>query len=263
MELQLERFSVKEAVTEVNTIINALANQKQIQLILELDQAVSIEADKIKFKQILYNLLSNAVKFTDEGGKVTTKFEVSGSTLLGSVTDTGVGISPQDRAKLFQPFTQLDASSTRAHSGTGLGLALTNRLIQLHGGKIWVDSEINEGSTFAFTFPLHQQEQKVEVTAPDVSNSETVAASGTNRTILVAEDNEQAAQLLGIYLTEAGYQVEYATDGEEAITKAAEIQPFAITLDILLPKKGWLASAERNEDETKLAINPGHHYFGN
>ena len=127
-----------------------------------------------------------------------------------------MGISPQDRAKLFQPFTQIDASSTRAHSGTGLGLALTNRLIQLHGGKIWVDSEINEGSTFSFTFPLHQQEQKVEVTTPDASKPET-AAFGNNRTILVAEDNEQAAQLLGIYLTEAGYQVEYAADGEEAI----------------------------------------------
>ena len=240
MELQLERFSVQEAVTEVNTIINALANQKQIQLILELDQEVAIEADKIKFKQILYNLLSNAIKFTDEGGKVTTKFEVSGSALLGSVTDTGVGISPQDREKLFQPFTQLDASSTRAHSGTGLGLSLTNRLIQLHGGKIWIDSEINQGSTFSFTFPLNQPEEKVAVTAPDAPNSETIAASGSNRTILVAEDNEQAAQLLGIYLTEAGYQVEYAADGEEAIAKAAEIQPFAITLDILLPKKdGW------------------------
>ncbi len=240
MDLQLETFSVKEAVTEVNTIVNALANRKQIQLSLELNQDVWIEADKIKFKQILYNLLSNAVKFTDERGKVTTKFEVSDSALLGSVTDTGVGISAQDRAKLFQPFTQLDASSTRAHSGTGLGLALTNRLIQLHGGKIWVDSAIAEGSTFSFTFPLHQQEQQVEVAVPDASTSETVDVSGNNRTILVAEDNEQAAQLLGIYLTEAGYQVEYATDGEEAIAKAAEIHPFAITLDILLPKKdGW------------------------
>ena len=240
MDLQLETFSVKEAVTEVNTIVNALANRKQIQLSLELNQDVWIEADKIKFKQILYNLLSNAVKFTDERGKVTTKFEVSGSALLGSVTDTGVGISAQDRAKLFQPFTQLDASSTRAHSGTGLGLALTNRLIQLHGGKIWVDSAIDEGSTFSFTFPLHQQEQQVEVAVPDASTSETADASGNKRTILVAEDNEQAAQLLGIYLTEAGYQVEYATDGEEAIEKAAEIHPFAITLDILLPKKdGW------------------------
>ncbi len=240
MDLQLEQFSIREAVTEVNTIITALANKKQIQLVLELDQDVSIEADKLKFKQILYNLLSNAIKFTNEGGKVTTKFEVSSSALLGSVTDTGVGISPQDREKLFQPFTQLDASSTRAHGGTGLGLALTNRLIQLHGGKIRVDSEIDEGSTFSFTFPLHQQEEQVEVIVPDTPTSETAISFDNNRTILVAEDNEQAAQLLGIYLTDAGYHVEYATDGEEAIEKATEIRPFAITLDILLPKKdGW------------------------
>ena len=240
MDLQLEHFSIQEAVTEVNTIITALANKKQIQLALELNQDVTIEADKLKFKQILYNLLSNAIKFTDEGGKVTMKFETSSSALLGSVTDTGVGISPQDREKLFQPFTQLDASSTRAHGGTGLGLALTNRLIQLHGGKMWVDSEINKGSTFSFTFPLHQQTEQVEVTAPDTSTSGTTPSLNNNRTILVAEDNEQAAQLLGIYLTEAGYQVEYATDGEEAIEKATEIRPFAITLDILLPKKdGW------------------------
>ena len=240
MDLQLEHFSVKEAVMEVNTIVNALANKKQIQLTLEFDQDVSIQADKIKFKQILYNLLSNAIKFTDEGGEVNTKFEVSRSALLGSVTDTGVGISAQDREKLFQPFTQLDASSTRSHSGTGLGLSLTNRLIQLHGGKIWVDSEINEGSTFSFTFPLHQRQEKVGITRSDGSRAETATAFDDNRTILVAEDNEQAAQLLGIYLTEAGYQVEYATNGEEAITKAAEVRPFAITLDILLPKKdGW------------------------
>ena len=240
MDLQLEHFSVKEAVMEVNTIVNALANKKQIQLTLEFDQDVSIQADKIKFKQILYNLLSNAIKFTDEGGEVNTKFEVSEAALLGSVTDTGVGISAQDREKLFQPFTQLDASSTRSHSGTGLGLSLTNRLIQLHGGKIWVDSEINEGSTFSFTFPLHQRKEKVGITGLDGSSAEAATAFDDNRTILVAEDNEQAAQLLGIYLTEAGYQVEYATNGEEAITKAAEVRPFAITLDILLPKKdGW------------------------
>ena len=240
MDLQLERFSIQEAVTEVNTIITALANKKQIQLALELNQDVTIEADKLKFKQILYNLLSNAIKFTDEGGEVITKFETSSSALLGSVTDTGVGISPQDREKLFQPFTQLDASSTRAHGGTGLGLALTNRLIQLHGGKMWVDSEIDEGSTFSFTLPLHQQTEQVEVTTSDTSTSETTISLNNNRTILVAEDNEQAAQLLGIYLTEAGYQVEYATDGEEAIAKATEIRPFALTLDILLPKKdGW------------------------
>ena len=255
MELQLDNFSVKEVVTEVNAIVTALASKKQIQLSLQLDQDVLIEADKIKFKQILYNLLSNAIKFTDAGGEVTTKFEVSSLALLGSVTDTGVGISSQDLEKLFQPFTQLDASRTRAHSGTGLGLALTNRLIELHGGKIWVESAVNQGSTFSFTFPLRQREETVEVAAPEAFFPESTTPLGNNRTILVAEDNEQAAQLLGIYLTEAGYQVEYATDGEEAIAKAAEIHPFAITLDILLPKKdGWQVLREMKTQSNLQSI---------
>jgi len=249
IDLQLDDFSVLESIEEVNTVIQGMSNKKQIQPFLEFDQDVTIQADKVKFKQIFYNLLANAVKFTPEGGKVTTEFCVSENNLLVRVTDTGIGIKPEDKEKLFQPFTQLDASKSREYEGTGLGLALTNRLIALHGGEIWVESEYGKGSTFWFTLPLHQPGKApqihdtdsqhgttIETTAPSISPSEVEY----NRTILVAEDDEQAAQLLGIYLTEAGYHVEYAKDGEEAIAKATEIQPFAMTLDILLPKKdGW------------------------
>ena len=244
MELQLETFSVEEALEEINTIINALANRKQIELALESEDDVSIEADKVKFKQILYNLLSNSVKFTREGGSVTTGFGISGDELLVRVIDTGVGIQPKDQAKLFQPFTQLDASKSREYQGTGLGLALTNRLVELHGGKISVDSEEGKGSTFWFTLPLRQHVSAPQARFADsqkgASTPEIALPPASNRTILVAEDDEGAAQLLGMYLTEGGYQVEYARDGEEAIAKAAEIQPFAMTLDIMLPKKdGW------------------------
>ena len=248
MELQLETFSVAEAVKEVNTIIQPLANKKQIQPTLEFEGDVSIEADKVKFKQILYNLLSNAVKFTDEGGQVTTTSEVSDSELLIRVIDTGVGISGKDQTKLFQHFMQVDASKSRGHEGTGLGLSLTKQLVELHGGRIWVESETGKGSTFTFTLPLSQQAEqsedalppKVEVIRERPSTPEVSAPLSEARTILVAEDNEAAAQLLGIYLTEAGYHVEYATDGEQAVAKAEKLQPFAMTLDIMLPKKdGW------------------------
>lgn len=168
--------------------------------------------------------------------------------------DTGVGISPADQERLFQPFTQLDASKSRQHSGT-VGLSLTHQLVGLHGGQISVESEVGNGSTFQFTLPLRQPVEarldrdeilhrrsgippsyaSAQVTAPEITPSPS-----KYRTILIAEDDEKAAQLLGIYLTEAGYDVAYASDGEEAIAKAAEIQPFAITLDIMLPKKdGW------------------------
>ena len=252
MDLDFQTFSVVETMEEVSTIINALAIRQQIQLTQEFDQDVTVTADKTKFKQILYNLLSNGVKFTNEGGKVTAKLEVTNDTLLIRVIDTGVGISEEHQRMLFQAFTQVDASKARAHEGTGLGLALTKQLVELHGGKIWVESAVGEGSTFSFTLPLRQP-----ITSSPIPMSASLSPASGNRTILVAEDNEQAAHLLGIYLTEAGYRVEYAADGEDAIAKAAEIKPFAITLDIMLPKKdGWqvLKALKANPDLQSIPV---------
>ncbi len=252
MDLDFETFSVVDAMEEVNTIVNALASKKQIQLAQEFDQDITVTADKTKFKQILYNLLANGVKFTNEDGRVTTKFEISDNSLLIQVIDTGVGISPEDQEMLFQAFTQVDTSKARAHEGTGLGLALTKRLVELHGGEIWVESTVGEGSTFSFTLPMQRH-----VTSSPAPMPANLPASADNRTILVAEDNEQAAHLLGIYLMEAGYRVEYATDGEAAIAKAAEIKPFAITLDIMLPKKdGWqvLKALKANPDLQSIPV---------
>lgn len=252
MDLDFETFSLMETMEEVNTVVNALAGKKGIRLTREFDQDIAITADKTKFKQILYNLLANGVKFTNEGGWVTTKLEISDNLLLIRVTDNGVGISPEDQEMLFQAFTQVDTSKARAHEGTGLGLALTKRLVELHGGEIWVESAVGEGSTFSFTLPLKQH--VASSPAPMPSN---LSPSSDSRTVLVAEDNDQAAHLLGIYLMEAGYRVEYARDGEEAITKAAEIKPFAITLDIMLPKKdGWqvLKALKANPDLQSIPV---------
>ena len=252
MELDFEIFSIVDTMEEVNTVVNALASKKQIHLIQEFDRDITVTADKTKFKQILYNLLANGVKFTNEGGRVTTQLEISENSLLVRVIDTGVGITPEDQEMLFQAFTQVDTSKARAHEGTGLGLALTKRLVELHGGEIWVESTVGEGSTFSFTLPI--QRHAASSSAPTPSN---LPSTADNRTILVAEDNEQAAHLLGIYLMEAGYRVEYATDGEAAIAKAAEIKPFAITLDIMLPKKdGWqvLRALKANPDLQSIPV---------
>ena len=252
MDLDFETFSLMETMEEVNTVVNALASKKRIQLTRGFEQDIAITADKTKFKQILYNLLANGVKFTNEGGRVTTKLEISGNLLLIRVIDNGVGISPEDQEMLFQAFTQVDTSKARAHEGTGLGLALTKRLVELHGGEIWVESTVGEGSTFSFTLPL--QQHVAPSAAPTPSNLPPLP---DGRTILVAEDNEQAAHLLGIYLMEAGYRVEYAKDGVEAIAKTAEIKPFAITLDIMLPKKdGWqvLKALKANPDLQSIPV---------
>ena len=165
MVLQLETFSIVEAVEEVNAIITALAVKKNLDLTLNYNQNCTIEADRVKFKQIFYNLLSNAVKFTPEGGKVATQLKVTEAELCVEVIDTGIGISEADQAKLFAPFTQIDTSKSRRYGGTGLGLALTHRLIELHGGEISVESQEGKGSNFTFRIPLQQLESDTDATA--------------------------------------------------------------------------------------------------
>ena len=163
MALQLETFSIVEAVEEVNAIITALAVKKDLDLILNYNQNGMIEADRVKFKQIFYNLLSNAVKFTPEGGKVATELEVGTTELRAKVIDTGIGIAEADQDKLFAPFTQIDTSKSRRYGGTGLGLALTHRLIILHGGEISVTSQEGEGSNFALRIPLQQLKREPNI----------------------------------------------------------------------------------------------------
>lgn len=156
MFLQLEKFDIADAVDEVHAIINSLALKKNIEFTLTCPKNATIEADRVKVKQVFYNLLSNAVKFTPEGGKVTTQLEVTPTTLHANVIDTGIGIAEEDQMKLFAPFTQIDTSKSRRYGGTGLGLALTQRLIELHGGEIRVTSEEGKGSTFTFSMPVKQ-----------------------------------------------------------------------------------------------------------
>ena len=167
MVLQLEEFSIVEAVEEVNAIITALAVKKNLDLTLDYNRNCVIEADRVKFKQIFYNLLSNAVKFTPEGGKVATHLEISDIALRAEVIDTGIGISDADQAKLFAPFTQIDTSKSRRYGGTGLGLALTHRLIVLHGGEISVESQEGKGSNFTLRIPLQQLKRNVDETGSD------------------------------------------------------------------------------------------------
>lgn len=230
MELQLETLPVQDVLHEVNTIIQALANKKQIQLALEVPHApIPIEADPVKFKQILYNLLSNAVKFTPEGGTVNTQCEVTQNTLSIRVIDTGIGIAPSDQAKLFDPFTQLDASKSREYEGTGLGLALTKRLIELHRGEIHVESQIGSGSTFQFSMPLRQHQYEAEP-APDTTDPERTPR------LLVVDDNVQTVKLLSTLLKSEGYQVLEAYGGEEALEMAHTKAPALIILDLMMPR---------------------------
>lgn len=158
MELDYEKFHVSNVIDELRTLIYPLALKKNIYLDMVIDpQLGEINADRVKFKQILYNLASNAIKFTPAGGRVTIGAQFSGNSIQISVTDTGIGIAKSDMDKLFQPFKQLNPYLTREHEGTGLGLTLVKKFVEMHGGKILVGSKVGEGSIFTFLIPQNCQ----------------------------------------------------------------------------------------------------------
>jgi signal transduction histidine kinase len=179
MKLNLEPFSVNRIIDEVQTIIKTLAYKKNIEILLDLCPEVIMYGDAAKLKQILYNLLSNAIKFTPEKGRVIVHTEelladtviergtfkpltISIKSLLLSVRDTGIGIKPEDQERIFLEFEQSEETRGKGYEGTGLGLALTRKLVELHGGQIWVKSKVGEGSEFSLSLPIKGQSQDTE-----------------------------------------------------------------------------------------------------
>lgn len=152
MELECEHFPVSNVFTEIQALMTPLAARKNIHLAIDNDiPTTEIVADRLKFKQIMYNLLSNAIKFTPDNGRVLVVAKNTGNEIQVSVSDSGIGI-PEDRMEdIFDPFTQVDASNKRRYGGTGLGLTLVKQFVEMHNGRVWVESKEGEGSTFKFT----------------------------------------------------------------------------------------------------------------
>ena len=257
MDMNYEEFSIPDEMRDISAIIKTQIDKKNITFETMIDEHLSsIEADQKKFKQIMYNLLSNAVKFTPEGGRITVKSELADEFVRISVSDTGIGIKPEDQERVFAEFRQIDSKTSRAYEGTGLGLPLTRKFVEMHGGKLWVESEFGKGSTFTFTIPLKPARigtggAKGNPSPEELSlleNVEEIKGSGKGPLILVVEDDPKSSELITICLIQKGYRVATAFDGEEAVKKAGELKPMAITLDINLPKKsGWEVLSELKE----------------
>ncbi len=158
MELELAKFDLPLAVENAITLVRERATRHGVSLNREIDKGLGdFVGDERKVKQILLNLLSNAVKFTSEGGRIEIKaISVDGSVEI-SVSDTGIGITSEDQAKIFEEFRQVGTADAQKHEGTGLGLTLAKKFVELHGGRIWVESEVGKGSTFTFTLPERSQ----------------------------------------------------------------------------------------------------------
>ncbi|MCX7794341.1 MAG: diguanylate cyclase [Thermodesulfovibrionales bacterium] len=245
VNLVSETISIPEVINEVVFVMKPQAEKKSIELSVDVSSEVKdFVADRVKLKQILYNLLSNAVKFTPEGGRVGVKAEyiskrfawVSSAKRFLKITvwDTGIGIPEDQKERVFEEFEQLDPS--RATEGTGLGLPMTKRLVELHGGYIELESMPGKGTCFYVYLPAITE----EVVETLKKKTLTEAKEEKPSLVLVVEDEPSTAELIGIYLREGGYRVEFARNGIEAIRLARELQPFAVILDIMLPgKDGW------------------------
>jgi CheY-like chemotaxis protein len=211
-----------------------------------------IKADPAKIKRVLYNLVSNAIKFTPEGGHVIIDASLNDGAVEVSVTDTGIGISEEDQGKIFTLFGQLDSSHTRDYEGTGVGLVLSKKLIESHSGNIQVESTLGKGSKFTFSLPISESkrresgwrspdEELVPIVDPEKAKGQPL--------VLVVEDDPQTSELISLWLRDSSYRVARAFDGEQALEMARELLPYAITLDILLPKMdGWEVLKELKAD---------------
>jgi signal transduction histidine kinase len=154
MELELSTFDLPTALENARTFVRERAVRHSITLDLSVDELLGdFVGDERKIKQILLNLLSNAVKFTPEGGRIGINARQTNGAVEISVSDTGIGIAPEDEPKIFEEFRQVGSDYAHKVEGTGLGLTLAKKFVEMHGGKIWVESEVGKGSTFCFTLP--------------------------------------------------------------------------------------------------------------
>ena len=255
MELHLESFPVAPLLDEVSQTVRTVAETNGNTVRVECAADVgTMRADQTRVRQALLNLASNAVKFT-QGGRVTIAAarvgSPAGDVIVVKVADTGIGMTPEQTARLFQDFTQADASTTRKYGGTGLGLAISRRFCRMMGGDITVESAPGQGSTFTITLPAAVDPASAAEVRRETPSAARVAqpTSRGGRSVLVIDDDAIVRDLMARHLERQGFEVITAADGIEGLARAREDRPAAITLDIMMPGlDGWTVLAALKGD---------------
>lgn len=243
MELALESLAVEPAFAEVLSVMQPLADKKSHTLSSNLEPGLALRADSTRFKQVLMNLLGNAVKFTPNGGRIELAARLMDGRVRVEVRDNGPGIPPDEQKRIFEAFYRLRESGKK-NEGTGLGLAITQRLVELHGGELSLDSRLGQGSCFYFSLPSAPSPRE-----SSVRKIEIASRSNLPTRVLVIEDDRVTAQLIQSQLASAGYQVTLCEEPNKALDIAAQLQPAAITLDIVMkPKNGWEVLVQLKRD---------------
>lgn len=268
MDLLPEKFEVKALIDEVRATAQPLMEKNGNTLEVQLGENVDrVMNDLTKTRQILLNLLSNAAKFTENGRVVLEARREPGKDtdwLILKVTDSGIGMTPEQLKKLFKPFSQAEASTARDYGGTGLGLALSKRFTELMQGRIKVESEPGKGSAFTVRLPTNvvSAKQHERTLSQMIESGEWAAKSGAERPlgadshlVLVIDDDLAVHDLLRDILTREGFRVATAKDGPEGLRMARELQPAIITLDVKMPgKDGWSVLNELRSEPSLESI---------
>ena len=249
LELEPTPVAIHDLLRSAASMHAESAERDGISLGLTIDpEEITVPADERRVRQVVLNLLSNAAKFTPAGGRVDVSAHLDTGVVEISVADTGPGIPAEDQESIFQEFVQ--SATSKGTQGTGLGLPLSRKLVELHGGRLWVESQPGKGSTFTFTLPTSPLEDikpraRTEIAdrggaADDATAEEVAREPAGDAVVLLVEDDEQSIDLFSTLLEKDGYRVVVARDGEEGLEAARRVRPAAILLDILLPKiDGW------------------------
>jgi signal transduction histidine kinase/CheY-like chemotaxis protein len=240
MDLYLEEIDLSGLVGEVRAIVDPLATASANRFDILMQPGLGVlRTDRTKLKQCLLNLLSNANKFTQRG-YVTLEVRPEAAAVAFVVRDTGIGMTPEQQARLFQAFSQADPSTTRRFGGTGLGLAITKHFCEMLGGRIAVDSTPGEGSTFTIALPDHGRDLQITATPQGAEDGALV---------MVVDDDAYARDLLATAMRREGYRIIEATSGDAAMALARQWHPDAITLDVLMPgMDGWAVLTQLKSD---------------
>ncbi len=250
MELEAQSFNLKNCIETSISLVAPDASGKCLNLAYSIQKDVPelIMGDPARLSQIMVNLLSNAVKFTDKGDVLISasnrKLKSHESEILFAVKDTGIGIPQNKMSQIFQSFSQVDASTARRYGGTGLGLTISKKLVELMGGKIWVESEIDKGSIFYFTIPARASTRKEVVSRPESQMPAHLGNKSPLR-ILLAEDNAINQKVAMQMLKKLGYQADVAANGLEVL-QAIERQPYdVILMDVQMPEMDGIEATKR------------------
>ena len=260
VEMLSEDFEVSSMLDEVSTVVEPLATKNDNTLTVDCaDDVGHMHADPTRVRQIIFNMLSNACKFTENGTvTVTVRREVTAGRdyLSFAVADTGIGISEEQIARLFQEFSQADASTTRKYGGTGLGLTISQRLCKLMGGDISVESEPNVGTTFTAILPVSVADIREDGgVAYEAGTPVSRGTAGRGNLVLVIDDDVIVRNLMERHISKDGIEVVTAKDGKEGLKLARKLNPAVITLDVLMPgADGWQVLKELKADSALADI---------